>query len=154
MGKGRKPKSVQVKWSEGNPGQRKLGEEPEPLAPKSLDPPVPLRPRALEVWTRVTSRLKDWLLLDEADLHLLAGFSNQMARHIEAEEYLAKNGPVYETSTGYQRESPYVKISLQALNSARLLANNFGFDPTSRARLGAVDTTADDDPLDNLDEDF
>jgi len=153
MARGRKPKSVEVKRAAGNPGCRKLGEEPEVAAPRSLDPPVDLRPRARAVWDRITGRLRDWGMLDEADLHLLAGFANQMARHLEAEEYLAENGPVYETSTGYQRESPYVKISLQALNSARLLATNFGFDPTSRARLGAINVSDDDDPLDRLDDD-
>jgi P27 family predicted phage terminase small subunit len=148
--KGGIPKSARTKKLAGNPGKKTVPKEPEVVPPADSGPPERLREAARAVWRRVVPQLKRWDKLSEVDAELLCGFCNLMARHYEAEAYVADHGMTYETSTGNVRERPEVKISKESLNGARQIGEQFGFSPQSRVRIGTVEEPEADDPLDSI----
>lgn len=116
-----------------------------PSAPKFLSA------GAKKEWKLVCRELISLGMLTAVDLGLLAAYCNEMASYIEASQKLADPEIGYvmkidrDDGTVYYQQSPWVSIKNAALKNAQTLANQFGFTPAARARIGVPDRG--DDPL-------
>jgi len=133
--KGRKPKPTALKLLEGNPGKRPLNlYEPKP---DSKAPPTPssLRGLALEEWNRIVPKLEALGLLTEIDMMPIEAYCVNYARWKDAEEKVAKMGPVVKTTAGNIIQNPFLGVSNTAQKLCYKFAVEFGFTPSSRSRL-------------------
>lgn len=151
--RGRKPKPTVLKLIEGNPGKRRLpAHEPKPLPAGQVEPPAWLGADARSEWERVAPELDRMGLLSVVDLTLLAAYCQQVGRMLQAErelaEHIRRTGSqmvVHTNKAGAQNMVPHpaIKIARETAALAKAMATEFGFTPSSRARLsaGAKDAT-------------
>jgi len=128
--RGRKPKPINLKILEGNPGKRPLNlNEPKPL---QIAPECPkwLKPLAKKIWKRLYPELERLGLLTIIDEMAFAGLCQNYAIYIETEKYLEKNGRVIKTKSGTVKSCPEVAISNNALKFVRSFASEFGLAPS------------------------
>jgi len=141
MPRGRKPKPVEQRRREGNPGKRKL---PDPVliggrqAPKM---PVYLPSRAKTAWRQIVPALNDIGMLDRVDGPALEALCIQIGVMREAAAGLAKAKKL--TATGSQGQlvrHPLIDVLNQAQGAVRQWCERFGLDPSTRTRLGLQET--------------
>jgi P27 family predicted phage terminase small subunit len=113
------------------------------------EPPGGLSEGALAEWERIVPVLTALGLITLADRSTLAAYCCVYARWHQAEQELAKNGPVYKTSEGNMAQSPWLWVANKALDQLRTYAGLFGLSPSSRASLK---TTPPDDASDPMAE--
>jgi P27 family predicted phage terminase small subunit len=146
---GRKPKPLQLRIIEGNPGHRPLQKnqpKPTPVAPSR---PAGLKGEAKREWCRIVPELERLGLLTVIDRAALAGYCQAWARAVAAEKVLAEKGQVKETPNGYLQQRPEVSIAFKAWQLVRAFAAEFGLTPSARSRLSVQ--KPEDDPEDDLD---
>lgn len=97
------------------------------VCPKWLDK------EAKELWKMVTSEIGD--NLNAVDLTSLECYVNAYSKWRKAETYLAENGMVMTTSTGYRQQQPEVAISKQAMADMRAYEKELGLTPAARSRI-------------------
>lgn len=146
---GRKPKPRALKELAGNPGKRKLREEPKPPAGAILCP-VELSAEAHKEWNRLVPDLEEMGVLTRIDTTALAAYCECWSRWVDAEKNIRKYGAVIKTAKGYPMQSPYLKIANQALDLMRKFMVEFGLTPSSRSRVTVGDKPTDDDGWDDL----
>lgn len=141
--RGPAPKPTALKVLQGNPGKRKLRkDEPKPVAVDNLEPPAYLSKLAKDEWQRVAPEVKRLGLLTLVDVAGLAGYCQAYARWREAIK--ATN----ECTLGEAIARGFVKAEKEALAQMVQLAQQFGFTPSSRAKVAGAGKPADDkDPL-------
>lgn len=140
--RGRKPRPVELRVIEGNPGKRKL---PEPVAiPAGLpEPPDHLDAEALLEWHRVIADLGVAGLITRPDRGILAAYCCAYSRWRLAEQKIASFGHIVRhPSSGKLVQSPWVTISNQAMLLMHKFGTEFGMTSVSRARVA---TPAGDD---------
>jgi P27 family predicted phage terminase small subunit len=145
--RGRKPKPVELKQLQGNPGKRALPKNqprPKPGAPTR---PGWLLPEAKREWTRVVAELKRLKMLTVVDRAALAGYCQAFARAVQAERALTEQGTTYETDTGQIKARPEMMIAMREWIAVRMFCEQFGLTPSSRARLDIRDPSGDGDPF-------
>jgi P27 family predicted phage terminase small subunit len=131
---GRRPKPSHLKLLQGNPGKRPLNAN-EPKPPVELPPPPDhLNEAARKEWNRLGPQLVKLNLLSAIDSSAFAGYCVLYSRWVEAEEMLAKTGPVFKAPSGYPQLSPYYTIANQCLAQMRQYLIEFGMSPASRSR--------------------
>lgn len=137
--RGRKPKPVELKILEGNPGKR----------PLNLDAPVPtqgipacpsfLSAEAKKEWRRVSKELLAVGLLTVVDRAALAGYCQAYARWKQAEEAIREFGLTYEYTNKNGSTNvvarPEVAIARECLMLIKAFCAEFGLTPSSRSRL-------------------
>jgi P27 family predicted phage terminase small subunit len=137
---------TKLKLLRGNPGQRRIGVEPEPEVPASVpDAPAYLDEAAKREWGRIAPQLHAIGLLTVADLDALACYVMALSRWIAAEEMLqeqallnpATRGLTVPGSTGSPVTNPIVKVAERAARDVIRYAGEFGLTPAARARLAA-----------------
>lgn len=133
--RGRKPKPTAVKELQGNPGRRKL-----PAGEVRIDgrttPPRWLDKLAKQEWRRLAPRLERLGLLTPADRALFASYCRAYSRLVKAETFLRRQeSTVYRTAGGSLKPWPQEAIANQAAEVLRKIGAEFGFTPSSRARL-------------------
>jgi P27 family predicted phage terminase small subunit len=129
------PKPTALKLVAGNPGKKALPKnEPKPKieAPK---PPRHLSTEALAEWERMAPVLVRLGLLSKLDRAPFAMYCQAWARHVEAEEMLAKASALAFTGNGYPIVNPWFTISKQCFDQVRGLLAEFGLSPAARARM-------------------
>ena len=151
--RGRKPKPTALKVLEGNPGKRPLNDH-EPIPQKGeLKCPSWLLPEAKKEWKRLASSLEAMGVLTVADLTAFAGYCQAYARWKEAEEFISKHGPIFQTPSGYIQQVPHVSIAQQNLKIMQSFCSDFGLTPATRARIIADGSGTEDvseDPMEKL----
>lgn len=144
---GRKPGSNIIKFKTGNPGRRKLKQEPIPPAGEIPAPPVHLDAYGVEEWTRIASGLYVMGILNRIDQQTLAAYCGAYSRWRHAEEELKKLAAgkggdiaalVQKTISGNWIQQPLIGIANKAAGDMVKYAAEFGLTPSARARL-AVD---------------
>jgi P27 family predicted phage terminase small subunit len=143
--RGRKPIPTAIKKLRGNPGKRKLAQELAPITPAAatdLSVPQPPKwlndmPHALERWRTVAPLLDRMGLLSHLDLDAFEAYCVVWARWRQAEEAIAKHGPVTRTPKGYVVQSPLIGIANKALQHVRAYEVEFGMTPSARSRVSA-----------------
>ncbi|MFH2074443.1 MAG: phage terminase small subunit P27 family [Pseudomonadota bacterium] len=145
-GGGRKPLSNIIKFKTGNPGMRKLKQEPIPPAGDIPTPPVHLDAYGVEEWNRVVNGLYVMGVLNQIDQQTLAAYCGAYSRWRHAEEELKKLSKkggdiaalVQKTISGNWIQQPLIGIANKAAGDMMRYAADFGLTPSARARL-AVD---------------
>lgn len=140
MATGRKPKPVEQRRREGNPGRRPL---PEPVVVagrvQNLDPPDGLPPDALEAWERIVPTLAEVGILDGIDSMALEALCTQFARAKEAGRIIAREGYTAKGSMGQLVEHPAVSTERAAYAMFLRFAEQYALTPVARTRLGLAE---------------
>jgi P27 family predicted phage terminase small subunit len=130
----------------GNPGQRRLGREPEPTVPAAVpDAPSYLIGYACDEWHRVIGELHALGLFTIFDLHPLAAYCQAFHTWRTALEALQKmaerdphtSGLLIRSATGDARINPLQRAADRAADAMVRYASEFGFSPAARARIAA-----------------
>lgn len=132
--RGRKPVPTALKVVRGNPGGRPLNED-EPTPQGDAQMPAYLSPMAAAHWPIVAEQLRKASLLTSVDEHALAMYCEAFARWRNANDMIAKHGPIVHTPTGYPVQSPYLGIANTAHTQMQKLLVEFGMTPSSRSRV-------------------
>lgn len=134
QGGGRPRKPTHLKVLEGNPGKRALPEnEPEPT-PGAPEPPEWLRPAALAEWTRIVPELDTLGMLTKVDGAALAIYCSAVAEFEEADELLARFGPVVKGSRG-PMTNPALRPWRAAAETINRMINHLGLSPSARSGI-------------------
>lgn len=141
--RGSKPKPVEQKLREGNPGKRPL---PEPLLVAGrpqhgelAEPPEHLPEEAKEFWKESITRLIEVGIIDRVDVPVLEQLSVQYARIRQAQRVLAVDGHYVRGSVGQLRPHPALKIEQDATTLFLKMAEHYALTPIARTRLGLAE---------------
>lgn len=138
--RGRKPKPVEQKLREGNPGKRPL---PEPLkfAPGQLDRPADLPAAAAEFWDELVPILTAAGVADRVDRASLVALCVQWERAETARRVIDSEGYFALGSMGQLVEHPALAIERQAHTLLLRFAEQYGLTAAARARIAAAAST-------------
>jgi P27 family predicted phage terminase small subunit len=144
--RGRKPEPAAVKKAKGNPGRRRLGEDPkldagESAASLKVDAPAWLKDRGREIWDRLAPRLIGMKLLAAIDAEAFARYCRNYARWHAMQETLDSEGETYESESQHgklKRAHPAFLISDRLERQLQAVEDRFGLNPAERQRLFAA----------------
>lgn len=141
--KGRKPKPVEQRIAEGNPGKRPLPEPMlvggRPTLGEMAEPPAHLSEDAQEFWRDSVDRLVEVGIIDRVDGPVLELLAEQYARWRGAQRVVREAGMFARGSTGQIREHPALKIEREAHALFLKTAEHFALTPIARTRLGLAE---------------
>ena len=150
---GRPPKPTHLKLVTGNPGRRPIKKgEPKPEAGR-VAPPAHLSEVALAEWHRVMPQLLALRLFTPLDRSALAAYCVAYARWVEAENVIAKVGPITKApKTGVPMHNPFLAVANAAMAQMERFGAKFGLSPVDRVRLAtnAGSGQANEDPADRF----
>ena len=134
MGKrGPKPKPIELKRLEGNPGARPLNEDaPQPVGRPSM--PEYLKGYARLVWVKVVGSMPE-RVYSPADEELLAAYCVAADMHREAVQQIAERGPICIGEKGTEYQSPWMGILNTQAQKMATVGTRLGLDPAARATL-------------------
>lgn len=139
MARGRKPKPVEQRRREGNPGKRAL---PEPVSLSSADdltPPPEWDKDALECWQTIVPTLREVGVLDGVDRMALEALCLQWSRARKAAKVIEAQGMFSKGSTGQLVEHPAVATERAAHQQFLRFAEQYALTPVARTRLGLAE---------------
>lgn len=140
---GRKTKPTNLKVIEGNPGKRKIKQEPD-FQSDMPSPPSHLDDYAVEEWGRLAPGLHALGILYATDRSVFAAYCQAYSRWRTAEELIQRaakaggDGLSSMTTKKTLMKHPLVGISEKAAAAMMKYALEFGLSPSARARL-AID---------------
>lgn len=141
---GRKPKPLQLKILEGNPGKRPLPTSgPQPAYEELPPPPDHLDDIARQEWERIAPGLHAMNLLATVDTAALAAYCTAYSRWSRAEEGIKRairpdqpeSGLMIQTTNGNWVQNPLVGTAHKAASDMVKYAAEFGMTPSARMRL-------------------
>lgn len=150
--RGRRPTPTYLKLLRGNPGQRKISDEPQPALPaKPPDPPEHLSAYGKEEWRRIIREAYALRLCTGLDIHPLAAYCAAFSRWKTAEETIASmaerdpvmRGLIVRTQSGGAAPNPLVLIAQSAARDMVRFAGEFGLTPVARSWIKAIDNLSD-----------
>lgn len=133
---GRKPKPVEQRRREGNPGKRKLPEVTLIGGREAPRMPSYLPSDAKVAWRQVVPALAEVGMLDAVDSAALEGLCLMVGTMRAASKGLAGGEMVVEGSQGQPVRNPLVDVLFKAQGEVRAWCERFGLDPSTRTRLG------------------
>jgi P27 family predicted phage terminase small subunit len=134
--RGPKPKPVERKRREGNPGKRKLP-APVLIAGRTTpEAPETLSEGAREVWDALVPRMAEVGMVDGVDTFALEALCRSAAYMQEAARQIDAEGIVIEGRNGRRYSHPASRTFWTAQAELRKWSERFGLDPSSRTRLG------------------
>jgi P27 family predicted phage terminase small subunit len=146
---GRKPKPTALKLVTGNPGKRPLPKnEPKPKLGARM--PEWLSPQAKEHWPLIAKQLRDAGILTEIDAPALGLYCEAFVRWHQANEQVAKFGPVVKAPSGFPVQSPFLAIANRAWDQMMKALVEFGMTPSSRSKVTVADGAEEDKPKSGL----
>jgi P27 family predicted phage terminase small subunit len=108
-----------------------------------LTAPDDLRPDARAVWERVVDALGATGVLTAADRDILRLYCEAYARYVEAEQMLAKTGPLLKGRDGNFVKNPLHQIVRDNADAVKKYAREIGLTPAARVGLrGEIDGQA------------
>jgi P27 family predicted phage terminase small subunit len=141
--RGRKPKPVEQKIAEGNPGKRALPEHllvgGRPTLDELREPPAHIPPEAQQFWRDSVQRLIEVGIVDRVDVPVLEQLATQYARIRQAQRVLAEDGHYVRGSVGQLRAHPAIKIEAEATRLFLQMAEHYALTPIARTRLGLAE---------------
>lgn len=148
MPKGRKPKPAALRVIEGTRGKRPIPQEPQG---RTLTRP-PKAPAALgrygnAMWRKLSTELVAATLLQGLDYYALQAACLHWQYACEARDRLRDEGITQTDDKGNLHKHPCEVIFRQNLQAFHSWCGDFGLSPAARARLGAVQEEAQDDPF-------
>jgi P27 family predicted phage terminase small subunit len=143
MNRGPRPKPVEQKIREGNPGHRRLPEPilvgGRPTEEELAEPPEHLPPDAKRLWREDIATLVETGIADRVDRTALEGLCIAYARACQAGRVIASEGLFAVGSVGNLRPHPAVKIEQDAWHRFYAMAEHFALTPVARTRLGQAE---------------
>jgi P27 family predicted phage terminase small subunit len=146
MRPGRPPEPAHLKLMKGNPGKRRLPQEPQPkTAPTCPEPPPHLDGFASDLWWETAPELHRLGLLTVLDVPALACYCHaygQWRMAVEALQKMQLNDPVMNAQIirskyGDPAVNPLLSIARKHAADLVRYAAEFGLTSAARARLGA-----------------
>jgi P27 family predicted phage terminase small subunit len=141
--RGRKPKAIETRIKEGNPGRRPL---PDPVLiggrPDLEDypePPEDMPEEGKELWNNEIRRLIEVGAIDSVDWPAIELMCITYAHAKQAQRVIAKVGHFSFGSRGQPKEHPAMKIFREESAAFYRMAENWGLTPLARARLGLAE---------------
>lgn len=141
MGKhGPPPLPTKLKILRGNPGKRKLNKkEPQPAGGQPVCPRW-LDEEAKRKWRQLVPELRAMGVATKVDADALAQYCQVWSRWKQAEEFIAKHGPVIsirddEGNVKYLAQVPQVSIARHLLTIMRNLQREFGMTASARSQI-------------------
>jgi P27 family predicted phage terminase small subunit len=134
--RGRKPKPIEFKEDDGNPGRRPLPEKIIEASGLPAEPPALLGPAGAEVYRKLVQRLGR--ALDEVDIFALTAMCIQWDRAAEAAGTIDQQGHYARGSMGQLVEHPALKTERAAHKAFVAFAAEYGATPVARARVAAA----------------
>lgn len=135
---GRRPTPTHLKMVRGNPGKRKLNDDPEPPALPVL-PPEWLTALAREAWDEVVPVLAGMGVLTIADRLAVIMLCEAWAEWRRATDYCSQYGDTYTTTSrngdDMERAHPYSGIAADAHRRIKGLLVEFGLTPAARSKV-------------------
>jgi P27 family predicted phage terminase small subunit len=127
---GRFPTASNLAILRGNPGKRRIREEPKPaIAAECPEPPAWLPPYAVEEWRRVAPALWSIGLLTHLDYACLGAYAGAYSHWRTCEELARKR----DGADG----RVLLQLARQAAAAMLRFASQMGCSPVARARIGA-----------------
>jgi len=156
--RGRKPKPIEQKLREGNPGNRKL---PAPVRLPAVAPVKPddLPPDAAALWDELAPVLAEAGVLNAIDAAAFTAMCLEWHTACLARRVLAQEGHFALGSTGQIVQHPALQMQKDAHAAFLRFAEHFGITPVARARIAAAAVVVKtarqllEDDLDGLDFD-
>lgn len=139
--RGRKPKPIEQRQREGNPGRRPLP-EPLPLPESSLSKPD-LPDAASALWDELVPVLEAADVLHRVDQAALEALCMQWERGAVAGRVLKEEGYFALGSMGQVVEHPALGIERQAHTLFLRFAEQYGITPVARARIATARSIVD-----------
>ncbi len=138
--RGRKPKPIEQRRREGNPGKREL---PDAVViggrAVSLEPPAGLDEDASAFWAKAVPVLAEVGLLDVVDEGALEMLCTQYARAVQARRIIEDQGLLARGSTGQLVEHPAIATERNAAQAFLRFAEQYALTPVARTRLGLAE---------------
>lgn len=133
MIRGRKPKPTRLKLLEGNPGKRRIPNDPKPkpIAP-SCPSWIPKEGKAL--WKQLAPKLERLGLLRETDGEAFAAMCLHWAYVRKAAARIAKDGIIAKGERGNVKHPAY-QVVRDSTKIWQSLAASFGLTPADMARI-------------------
>lgn len=140
MPAGRKPKPVELKVLQGNPGKRPLPKAASSATPRRRTPPPPdwLPEMGRAEWSRVGRILNKLHVLTDADVTALAAYCDAYCRWRDARKAIEDEGMTTTTGAGNLKAHPATVVVHQAMTEMRQFMVEFGLTPSSRTRVSQV----------------
>jgi P27 family predicted phage terminase small subunit len=136
-----------IKLMKGNPGKRRLADEPKPKIPETVpEPPDFLHSYACDEWYRVVPELHRLGLLTVLDVMPLASYCAAYCHWRQAAEALSRvtalnpdtsAGLLVKRADGNPTPNPLIGIARKASADMVRYAAEFGMSPAARARISA-----------------
>ena len=134
--KGRKPKSLELKMLQGNPGKRPLGGRPQPFAAGAPDKPKGLDPDASVEWDRLTVHLAG--ILSPADQGMLLVAADAYSQLMAAGRVIRAKGATYESKGEFGvmiRTRPECRLRDSARSAYHRALTELGASPVGHTRV-------------------
>jgi P27 family predicted phage terminase small subunit len=138
--RGRKPKPVEQRHREGNPGHRDVPEAVlvggRPRLEECSEPPEHLPAPAKEFWRFSVERLIEAGIVDLVDLPALEGLCITYARARQAGRVVERVGHFQVGTRGQTIQHPALRVEREAWRDFYSMAEHFAITPIARTRLG------------------
>lgn len=150
---GRKPKPVELKVVQGNPGKRPIKERPS-YAPLTDHPPDELPPLGRALWRRIIKHLKPIRVVQATDREALLVLCDLWATYSAAMELVRRHGTLIRSRSKNDERATLVvnpawRVARDAARQMEGLWASFGLTPADRSRL-TIGGGGDDEPDDLL----
>lgn len=154
--RGRKPSPIELKLVRGNPGKRPLNAQAKVLRQdeaSTADRPSMLLEEAVSYWDYAFAYAPR-SLIKKLDVYLLAAWANAAARYEHNIRLAAKSDVIpvrgmklADVPMAHRpiMHNPYSAVARAYLKDMITLAAELGFTPAARSRIGALETSIDDD---------
>jgi len=152
--RGRKPKPVELRVLQGNPGHRPIPTNTPKPKPKAPPCPAFLDDVAKTEWKRAGRELERLGLLTGLDMVAFAAYCQLYSRWKACEDIIREKGITDTISrldkegnevTLFDQTRPEVVIARQSLQLIKVYCAEFGLTPSSRARI-TLPGAKDEDP--------
>ena len=154
MGKGRKPLPTEVKRLQGTFRKDQSIDHIQGSSLKEIPPhPENFNEMEIKLWDALTTFLYSNKILQNIGLPNIISWCRFMGRHLEAEDWIAENGAIYNATNKegevIPKTHPYHRISIETNQQAQRIGAEFGVTPATQtkilASLGYPKNDLDDD---------
>ena len=139
MGRNRLPDAVKV--ARGTDQPCRMSGDAGVSVLDSVKAPLYLKGTSKKVFEQTAAQLCNCRVLTALDIEQLSMYAINVARAIEAEEALRKEGAVIKMTTRYDIVpivNPWVKIQKDAISISSAIAAQYGLTPVSRMRIAQM----------------
>lgn len=132
--RGPQPKPTMLKVLDGNPGKRRIPDEPKPTTPLAVPAVIKKTKGAEREWKRVVASMPDGFFAD-ADAPVLTTYCLSWCLYNKAIETIEAEGMFAKGSTGQEVLHPAVTAVQKQAEQIIKTSDRLGMSPAARSRL-------------------